>query len=63
MPYMPYDAINSCTIMALYDADPYHMPYQLKKVLKPDGTVIVAIIWVPSGCQYSDGVQPYSKFD
>lgn len=61
MPYMPYDAVDGRTMTASYGVDPYRMPYCLKKVLEPDGTVTVAVIRVPSGRRYGNGVQPYCQ--
>jgi hypothetical protein len=60
MLYTLYDAVDSCMMTASYGAEPYHMPYCLKKVFELDRMVTVAIIWVPSGHWYSDGIQPYS---
>jgi hypothetical protein len=55
------DAVDGRKMTAWYGVDPYRMPYRLKKVLEPDGTVTVAVIRVPLGRRYGHGVQPYES--
>jgi hypothetical protein len=56
-PCMPYDAIDSCIMTAVYGVDPYHSVY----VSSPNGTGTVAVIWMLLGCRYGNSIQPYYK--
>ena len=57
-PYVPYDAIDGCIMTVVYGVNPYRTLYRSVYVSSPNGMGTVAVIRMPSGHRYSNGVQP-----